>query len=407
MIKSILNQRLYQSSIRLNHHSSLLNNVNNINQSLFNHKECYNYHSTTSTSKSNVSSSLFKSSSSSPLSLLSSLRLNNNFGGLSSKRCYSTQPSSTTATTTTTSQQPEVTTITMEQLMSILPKDDPSLIEITGLPSLIEVCLNALHTSTGLSWLVIVPVYTLLLRSALFPFAIKQRVNVARIMEIRPQLDEFKRISKENRAKGISNYENSNKITALLKEKKCHPALSYIFPLANLPFFISTILAIRGMAETFPSLKDAGMLWFTDLSIPDSTYILPVTCSVLYLAINELSLAKSDSLILKTLSWFARALSIAIIPFSYTIPNLVYFYWIPSSLFTLGQLFVFKSERMCKLLNAPYFASMAPPIQQIIYTPQSPPPKASSITIESDVNNIQPGRNSHIVKEKFERKKKK
>jgi YidC/Oxa1 family membrane protein insertase len=42
------------------------------------------------------------------------------------------------------------------------------------------------------------------------------------------------------------------------------------------PIFISFFFAIRNMAEKVPSFKEGGALWFTDLTTPDSFFILPV-----------------------------------------------------------------------------------------------------------------------------------
>eukprot|EP01132_Coremiostelium_polycephalum_P005229 gene5229-6510_t len=254
---------------------------------------------------------------------------------------------------------------------------DPQLLEITGLPTFIEVLLNTIHTHTNLSWMVIVPLFTLAVRSALLPFAIKLRVNSARLMEIKPKLDAFKAKQQENRAKGISNYENSVQITNLLKEKKCHPLLTYVLPLVNFPFFISSIIAFREMAATFPSLKTAGAFWFTDLGAADPYYVFPVVCSALYLLVNELSIGKADSLLIKCVSWAVRFMSLLIIPLGHTIPMMVFLYWIPSSLFTITQIQAFKSPKVCKFLNIP----MAKLSDIITQQQQQQPTKPTNIRI--------------------------
>jgi membrane protein insertase Oxa1/YidC/SpoIIIJ len=49
-------------------------------------------------------------------------------------------------------------------------------------------------------------------------------------------------------------------------------------PLVQAPIFISFFFGIRKMAELpVGSMKAGGALWFTDLTIPDPLYILPVT----------------------------------------------------------------------------------------------------------------------------------
>lgn len=41
------------------------------------------------------------------------------------------------------------------------------------------------------------------------------------------------------------------------------------------------------MAENVPSFKNGGALWFTDLTTPDATYILPVLTAVTFLITVE------------------------------------------------------------------------------------------------------------------------
>ena len=41
------------------------------------------------------------------------------------------------------------------------------------------------------------------------------------------------------------------------------------------------------MAENLPSFKNGGALWFTDLTTPDATYILPVLTAVTFLITVE------------------------------------------------------------------------------------------------------------------------
>lgn len=55
-----------------------------------------------------------------------------------------------------------------------------------------------------------------------------------------------------------------------------------------MPFFLSFFFGLRGMAELpVESLRTGGILWFSDLTIPDPTYILPVlTCLTMYITIE-------------------------------------------------------------------------------------------------------------------------
>ncbi|KAN0041538.1 hypothetical protein ACTFIV_004080 [Dictyostelium citrinum] len=283
----------------------------------------------------------------------------------------------------------ETLKINLEDFKHVL---DPEMVPITGLPSLIEVCLNQLHHLTSLPWLVIVPAFTLFIRSALFPLSIKHRINSMRLLEIRPQLDKFKeqqQINRRNKASIQVRAQTSQNITTLLKEKGCHPILSYILPLANLPFLISSVIAFRDMAANYPSLKDAGMLWFTDLSQSDPIFVLPVICSSLYLIATELAFSKNTNPIMIALKWVSRGMALLLVAFSPTIPSICYLYWIPSGLFTIAQTLAFNSERASKFLGLPTSVKSGDSVlnlfgegqnkkPEIKYAPELPPSSSSS-----------------------------
>jgi YidC/Oxa1 family membrane protein insertase len=55
-----------------------------------------------------------------------------------------------------------------------------------------------------------------------------------------------------------------------------------------MPLFISLFLAVRDMsAIPIPGMTKQGVLWFTDLSVPDPYMILPVVAGLGFLAVLE------------------------------------------------------------------------------------------------------------------------
>lgn len=55
-----------------------------------------------------------------------------------------------------------------------------------------------------------------------------------------------------------------------------------------MPVFISVFMGLRGMANVpIESLRTGGMLWFTDLTLADQYYLLPIiTSATLYLTVE-------------------------------------------------------------------------------------------------------------------------
>ena len=70
----------------------------------------------------------------------------------------------------------------------------------------------------------------------------------------------------------------------LYAQEGCSPYRLAVLPWVQLPLWITLSFALRNMAGVFPgssgvvnaTLSTEGCLWFQDLAIPDSYYILPV-----------------------------------------------------------------------------------------------------------------------------------
>ena len=57
-----------------------------------------------------------------------------------------------------------------------------------------------------------------------------------------------------------------------------------------MPIFISVFIGLRAMASLpIESMKTGGMFWFTDLTIPDPIYLLPVVTMGTLLATIEVT----------------------------------------------------------------------------------------------------------------------
>lgn len=58
-----------------------------------------------------------------------------------------------------------------------------------------------------------------------------------------------------------------------------------------MPLFLSFFIGLRRMANLpVGSLRDGGMLWFTDLTVPDQYFALPIVTSLTLWATIEVSM---------------------------------------------------------------------------------------------------------------------
>lgn len=158
---------------------------------------------------------------------------------------------------------------------------------------LIQWSLEAIHINTGLPWWASIITATVILRSAMFPLAIRVQANAARFNNIRPETEKLMaKIKHHNRfgRKNLSAMANK-KLMDLYSEHNCSPLKMMITPFIQVPIFISFFIAIRRMANVpVESMKTGGALWFTDLTAPDPYYILPfLSCASLLATIEVLS----------------------------------------------------------------------------------------------------------------------
>lgn len=76
--------------------------------------------------------------------------------------------------------------------------------------------------------------------------------------------------------------------------------------------------------EQVPSLMDGGMLWFTDLTVPDPTYALPLIASAIFLLNVELGAADGmqgqPAHVMSRLKTFARIMAVIMVPFTAGMP---------------------------------------------------------------------------------------
>ncbi|KAH0850691.1 hypothetical protein HID58_095334 [Brassica napus] len=131
------------------------------------------------------------------------------------------------------------------------------------------------------------------------------------------------------------------------------------------PLFICFFLAIPNMAEKVPSFQTGGVLWFTDLTTPDSLYILPVITALTFLITVECNAQEGmeGNPMAGTVKNVCRGFALLTVPMTMSFPQAIFCYWITSNLFSLTYGLVIKRPRVKKLLKIPELPP-PPPGQQ-------------------------------------------
>jgi YidC/Oxa1 family membrane protein insertase len=202
--------------------------------------------------------------------------------------------------------------------------------------------VNFLHDVTNLGYAGSIVVATCVVRLCILPLAVRGQRAASRMAHLQPELALMK---KRYEALGTPTTAETRAFTeqmqALFKRYDVKPLSSIAAPFVQAPIFISMFFGMRKMPEIFPdAMSTGGILWFTDLTVPDPTYILPLACGISFFATIE---AGKDQMIDSnpdygpTIVNAFRALSLVMIPVITTFPSAMLCYWVPNNFITLVQ----------------------------------------------------------------------
>merc|ERR1719411_1022939 len=123
----------------------------------------------------------------------------------------------------------------------------------------------------------------------------------------------------------------------------------------QLPIFMSMFLALRGMAKLpVLSMKTGGLFWFSNLTLTDPFYLLPIlTSSSLFLQLKwGAEGAKLDNMT-GGAKYFMMAMPFIMLPFTINFPCAVNFYWFCTNIFSILQAKLIRTPAIRKKLNIP------------------------------------------------------
>lgn len=207
---------------------------------------------------------------------------------------------------------------------------------------LVQTSLEYLHASLGIPWWGAIVIGTIVIRVCMFPLVVVAQRNAARMNNYLPQLQVLQLKMTEARKAGnqleVARY--SQEMMGFMKDKQLNPFKNMIVPLAQMPVFISFFMGLRQMANVpVDSLRDGGLFWFLDLTVPDQYFALPIITSVTLWATIEVGTdsAKLSAQNMQTMKYVLRALPLFILPFTVNFPGAILCYWLSSNFISLIQ----------------------------------------------------------------------
>ncbi|NP_001168896.1 Mitochondrial inner membrane protein OXA1-like [Zea mays] len=213
--------------------------------------------------------------------------------------------------------------------------------------------IDAIHTFTGLNWWVCIALTTFIIRIATVPLLVNQLKATTKLRAINPEMEVIKDQMNSMDPKSVQ--EGQAKMKALFKKHGVSPLTPMKGLLIQGPIFMSFFFAISNMVEKVPSFKGGGTLWFTDLTTPDSLYILPMLTGLTFLATVELNLQEGmeGNPMAGKMKYFSRGVAVLTVPFTMNFATAVFCYWTSSNIFTLLYGLVIRRPAVRKWFDLP------------------------------------------------------
>jgi len=206
---------------------------------------------------------------------------------------------------------------------------------------LVQSALEAVHVGLNVPWWASIVITTLGLRILMFPLVVLAQRNSANMHNHMPIVQAHQEKFTRARVSGnpMEAARAGNEYMQYMKTHKINPVRSMAFPFMQVPVFLSVFIGIRQMANLpVESMTTGGALWFSDLTISDPFYALPVLTCATFFATVELGV---DGVRAASLSTTARTvmrlLPVIMFPFILNFPTAMLCYWLTSNVISLFQ----------------------------------------------------------------------
>jgi YidC/Oxa1 family membrane protein insertase len=185
--------------------------------------------------------------------------------------------------------------------------------------------LRKIHDGVG-NWGIAIILLTLLVKAVLFPLTARQMQSMARMKELKPELDRINEMYKDDREK------KGAAIMELYRKRGVNPMAGCFPVLLQMPIWFSLYASLSSNVELF---RAPFALWWTDLSSPDAFFILPLALGVLMFVQQKISPATGvDPVQQKMMLYMMPAM---ITSFMLFLPSGLCLYMLTNSALSIGQ----------------------------------------------------------------------
>ena len=181
--------------------------------------------------------------------------------------------------------------------------------------------IEQVHVLSGMPYWQSIVAVTIGIRFALLPIALKGVQNANRMAFLKPDMEKVQNAMKASTGDAKMQARYQLEIKELFKKHNVNPFRALLMPLLQMPIFISLFMALRQMQDYCPGYTTGGVLWFTDLSIADPTYMLPIINALSFLLMVEVGADGMDQANRGMFKNVMRGLSIFMVPLTASMPQ--------------------------------------------------------------------------------------
>ncbi|XP_026683093.1 mitochondrial inner membrane protein OXA1L-like [Diaphorina citri] len=203
----------------------------------------------------------------------------------------------------------------------------------------------------------------------MFPITIMSQKNAIKMHNTLPEMNRIQQKMTEARQMG-DNFEAARagqELMLHMKKNDVNPIKNILVPIMQAPVFISFFMGLRGMANVpVESMKTQGLWWFTDLTLPDQFYLLPLLTSATLFVTLEIGAegAPMAGNSAKYAKYLLRAIPIVIFPFSLNFPGAILLYWTTSNFMSLIQVSILKVPAVRNYFKIPLRNALPAPVEK-------------------------------------------
>jgi len=258
--------------------------------------------------------------------------------------------------------------------------------------------IDHLHHVGGLEWWQTILALTVAIRVASFPLTLFSMRNAAALGRIKPQTDILMEQATKCDVNTPDGMRRHGKVRAelwrLYSVNSCSPLYSLAPILLQMPVFIFMFSALQAMGNHKPGhawlgLDVGGIGWFTDLTVPDPYYILPVAASGTFLLqtlFQDTSMSASKEQT-QMMQYAGIGMSVLFLPLMATTGSITVLYFAATNTIGVTQAALLRAKPFRRLMGLPIppgpdsakeLERAKPPQIKVVQYFRAPPPRIST-----------------------------